>query len=185
MAAPEFSYGQVKYNGETTSVDSDGATFLSKFGLEFDFMMSDTYAFSTGLIYSPKRLSLKAENADGTVIAEEYKIQYLQLPATLKLFTSEIQPDLKAYFQIGFMGEIMLYNEKLEDDNELVDKFQFFDFSFTGGAGLEYGAGVNTIIYGGVFYDLGLVNVIKEENAPEDDLTAKMRAWSLKIGLKF
>lgn len=185
MVAPEISYGQVDHSSELTNIESDGSTLLGRFGLEFDYMGSDTYAFSTGLLYSPKRLALKG-TAAGQTITEEYKIQYVQVPITVKLFTSEIQPDLKAYFQLGFLAEVLVNDEPLEDDHVLVDEFQFFDLAFTAGAGVEYGAGVNTIIYGGLCYDMGLVNVVKEfDSESSDDLSAKMRGWSLKLGLKF
>lgn len=183
MGAPVFSYGRPEHPEEY--VKNTGSKTLIRFGLEFDFMMSDSYAFSTGLIYSPERLSITYN--DGTTSFDEaYKVQYLQIPVTLKLFTSELQPDLKAYFQIGFIGEILLNNEPLDNDYYLIEDFKFYDFSFTGGAGIEYGPGVNTIIYGGVFYDHGLVNIVKTtSDLANGNISAKMSAFSIKVGLKF
>ena len=183
VVAPGFSSNRVKFQEDT--IGNDGSEFRTKFGLEFDFQASDNYAFSTGLIFAPKRVGISVDGPNES-FKEEYKVQYLQIPATLKLFTNEVQPDLKVYFQLGFMGEILLYTEALDNNSPLIEDFRFYDFSFTGGAGVEYGAGVNTIIYGGIFYDHGLANIVSDQ-APSvnGDLTVRTRFTSLKVGLKF
>ncbi|MFY0626432.1 MAG: PorT family protein [Reichenbachiella sp.] len=182
MVAPSLSYGRVKY--PTDTIKNNGSTLLFKFGLEFDFMMSDNYAFSTGLLYSPERLAIKAIDASSGSFVEEYRVQYLQIPATLKLFTNEVAQDLKVYFQIGFLGEILLNSEPTETDFTLINGFKFYDFSFTGGAGVEYGAGVNSIIYGGIFYEHGLVNVINGYET-NDEIISRLSNFNFKVGLKF
>ncbi|MDW3208659.1 MAG: porin family protein [Reichenbachiella sp.] len=185
MVGTGISMNRVKYVDDSFGdITKDGSAFKFKFGLEADFMVSETYAFSTGLIFAPKRAGYTIHPEGGTPYTEDYKVHYLQLPVTLKLFTSELQPDLKAFFQIGFKGEIKLFNEPFEEDYTLIDEFRFFDCSFTGGVGVEYGAGVNTIIYGGIFYDRGLVNIVKSTIAT-NDLTTKMDMLDLRVGLKF
>lgn len=190
--SPGLSMSRVKYlPNDDTQVDKGDLAFRAKFGLEFDFPVTNNYAVSTGLIYAPKRVSIETSNFDEATTTilnqkEEYKAQYLQIPLTLKLFTSEIQPDLRVFFQLGFMGEILLYNEKLDRDNVLVEDFRFFDFSFTGGAGLEFGPEINSQLYGGIFYDRGLVNIIHKQNSDlSDDLAVRMDMIHLKLGIKF
>ena len=183
VVAPGFSGNRVKFEEDTVS--NDGSEFRTKFGLEFDFPMTDNYSFGTGLIFAPKRVGISIDGPGGS-FKEEYKVQYLQIPATLKLFTNEIQPDLKVYFQLGFMGEIILFSEAVDNDYFMIEDFRFYDFSFTGGAGLEYGAGVNTIVYGGLFYDHGLANIVADQSDQiQGDLTIRSRFYSIKIGLKF
>ncbi|MEP2023547.1 MAG: porin family protein [Reichenbachiella sp.] len=186
VVGPSISMNRVTYIDDNNfDYKNDGAAFKFRFGLEADFMLSETYAFSTGLIFAPKRAGFSISPLDGSAPStEDYKVHYLQLPATLKLFTSEIQPDLKLFFQLGFKGEIKLFDEPFKEDYELIEEFHLFDCSFTGGVGVEYGAGVNTILYGGIFYDRGLVNIIKSSNA-ENELTSKMHTLDLKLGLKF
>lgn len=185
MVAPSISMNRVAYVEDATGdITNDGSKMKFKFGLEADFMLSETYAFSTGLIFAPKRAGFTVGPAGAESYSEDYKVHYLQLPVTLKLFTSEIQPDLKAFFQIGFKGEIKLHDEPYKDSYQLVEKFHLFDCSFTGGVGVEYGAGINTILYGGIFYDRGLVDIVKSSNA-DHSLTTKMDMLDLKIGLKF
>ncbi|UXX80281.1 PorT family protein [Reichenbachiella carrageenanivorans] len=185
MVAPSISMNRVVYVEDATGdITNDGSKMKFKFGLEADFMLSETYAFSTGLIFAPKRAGFTVEPVGASPYTEDYKVHYLQLPMTLKLFTSEIQPDLKAFFQIGFKGEIKLHDEAYEDDYVLIEKFHLFDCSFTGGVGVEYGAGINTILYGGIFYDRGLVDIVKSSKA-DGPLITKMDMLDLKIGLKF
>lgn len=190
--SPGFSFTRTKYlPSDDTQIDKGEQAFRAKFGLEFDFPLTNNYSFSTGLIYAPKKVSVKASQFDETTTSimnqsEEYKAQYLQIPLTLKLFTSEIQPDLRVFFQLGFMGEILLYDEPMDRDNVLVDDFKFFDVSFTGGAGLEFGPEINSQLYGGIFYDRGLVNIIKDQNSDiSDDLAVRMDMIHLKLGIKF
>lgn len=186
VVGPSISMNKVKYIDDADfNYTNDGSAFKFRFGLEADFMLSETYAFSTGAVFAPKRAGFTIDPLDGSAPStQDYKVHYLQLPATLKLFTSEIQPDLKLYFQLGFKGEIKLFDEPFKEDYDLIEKFHLFDCSFTGGVGVEYGAGVNTVLYGGIFYDRGLVNIVKSSIA-ENSLTAKMHTLDLKLGLKF
>ena len=186
VVGPSISMNRVKYIDDANlDYSNDGSALRFRFGLEADFMLSETYAFSTGLLFAPKRAGFTITPLNGSAQStEDYKVHYLQLPVTLKLFTTEIQPDLKLFFQLGFKGEIKLFDEAFEEDYVLIEKFHLFDCSFTGGVGVEYGAGVNTVFYGGIFYDRGLVDIVKSSNA-DNALTTKMHSLDLKLGLKF
>lgn len=117
---------------------------------------------------------------------EVYNLQYLQIPISLKLYTTEIQPDLRPFFQIGFLTEVKLFDEPIYPTYDLVEDFKFYDVSFLGGMGVEYGAGVNTVLYLGLFYSRGLVNIVKTTTDPVDEiLVAKMDAFNLRLGVKF
>ncbi|SHJ97410.1 Outer membrane protein beta-barrel domain-containing protein [Reichenbachiella agariperforans] len=190
--SPGFSFTRTTYQPSDDSQVSKGdMAFRAKFGLEIDFPITETYAFSTGILFAPKKISVVASDFDQITTSiinqkEEYKAQYLQIPATLKLFTSEIQPDLRLFFQLGFMGEILLYDQAFDKDYIMIEKFRFFDFSFTGGIGVEYGAEINTRLYAGVFYDRGLVNVVRDQNDDlAADLSIRMDMLHLKVGVKF
>ncbi|MEO9803510.1 MAG: porin family protein [Reichenbachiella sp.] len=186
VVGPSISMNRVKYKADpAVDLTNDGSKLKFKFGLEADFMLSETYAFSTGLIFAPKRAGYTIQPTDGSAEStEDYKVHYLQIPLTLKLFTTEIQPDIKAFFQLGFKGEVKLFDEPFEEDYGLIEEFHVLDCSFTGGVGVEYGAGVNTVFYGGIFYDRGLVDIVKSSSA-DNTLTTKMDMLDLKIGLKF
>lgn len=185
IVGPSVSMSRVKHKTDATGdVMNDGAALKFKFGLEADFMISDTYAFSTGVIFAPKRAGYTIKSANGAESKEDYKVHYIQLPVTLKLFTSEIQPDIKAFFQLGFKGEVKIFDEPFNENYEFIEDFRLFDCSFTGGIGVEYGAGVNTVLYGGIFYDRGLVDIVKSSKAA-NPLETKLDMLDIKFGLKF
>ena len=180
---PSISTNRVKFKANNGDITNDGSALRFKFGLEVDMPISDSYVFSTGLIYAPKRAGFTVESI-GNTAQEDYKLQYLQLPLTLKLYTNEIQPDIKAYFQLGFLAEVKIFSEPFEDDYVLIEDFKLYDTSFVFGAGVEYGAGLSSLLYGGIFYNRGLINVVDEANIT-DDLAARLDMFTLQVGLKF
>ena len=183
--APGISLNRVKDKSSNSNVDVSKyeSVFKFKFGMEADFMVSDTYSFSTGLFFAPKRLSMTYNDGTSSRV-EIYRLQYVQIPVTLKLYTSEIQPDIKAFFHLGFLFEVKVFDEAFDESYNLVDEFEFFDVAFQFGLGIEYGAGINSILYGGIYYERGLVNVVKRTSTA-DDIIAKIDHLSLRLGIKF
>lgn len=184
---PSLSLSRVKFKADDGDITNDGSAARFRFGLELDLPVgaSESYVFSTGLIYTPKRAGFRIEDPAGNVTKEDYRLQYLQLPLTLKLYVREIQPDLTAYFQLGFLAEFKLFSEPIEDDFTLIKQFRFFDTSFVFGAGVEYGAGVSSVIYGGLFYNRGLMNIVQTTQGAGAELTSKLDMLGLQVGLKF
>ncbi len=184
--SPSISSNRVKYkNDAATDISKNGAAFKLRLGLEIDFPIknADTYFISTGLIFSPKRAGLTIDSVGGSY-TEGYKLQYLQIPLTLKLYTNEIMPDVKTYFQLGFLGEVLVYDEPEGDDYSMVKKIKPYDTSFVFGIGAEYGASISSLIYAALIYNRGLVNIVSESPAAKD-LNINLDMISLQIGIKF
>lgn len=177
--APVITSNRAKNDMKT--VENDGSKMKFSIGLIADKPLSETYFLSSGLIYLPKRLAFK--NADGSV-EDEYKLQFLQIPATLKLFTNEIAPDLKAYLQVGSALEIMVFNEDL-DTNSTIEKFTPIDVPVILGAGIEFRAGINTTLFGGISYHRGLINAVNEASPGFEDLQLRNTLFSIDLGVKF
>ncbi len=178
--APVISSNRAKNDLQT--VENDGSKMKFSIGLVADKTLSDTYFLSSGLIYLPKRIAFR--NADGTV-EEEYKLQYLQIPATLKLFTNELAPDLKAYLQVGSALEIKVFDEAEDPSFVNVEKFTPIDIPVILGAGIEYRAGINTTLFGGFSYQRGLINAVNEASAAFEDLQLRSTIFSIDFGVKF
>ena len=178
--APVITANRAKNDAQT--VENDGSKMKFSIGLIADKTLSDTYFLSSGLIYLPKRVAFR--DATGT-IEEEYKLQYLQIPATLKLFTNEIAPDLKGYLQLGSALEIMVFNEEEDPSFTTVEKFTPIDIPVILGAGVEFRAGINTTIFGGFSYQRGLVNVVNSAEAGLGDLQLRNTIFSIDLGVKF
>jgi len=170
-----------RVTNEAQDVDSDGAKLKMSVGLIVDKQLSDAYFLSSGLIYVPKRAAFRAA-ADST---EEYTLQYLQVPITLKLFTNEVAPDMKIYFQVGGALEVKVFDEPKDPTYDTVEKFNPADFSVILGSGVEYRAGINTTIFAGISYQRGLANVVNEAVVGAEDLQIRNTILSFDLGVKF
>ncbi|MEM0939620.1 MAG: porin family protein [Bacteroidota bacterium] len=177
--SPVIASNRVTNDAQT--LDNDGSVLRLSVGLVVDKPLSDSYFLSTGLIYIPKRAAFRTDSAT----SEEYTLQYLQIPTTLKLFTNEIAPDVKVYFQVGGALEIKVFDEADEPDFNTVEKFNTADFSVIVGSGVEYRAGINTTIFGGISYQRGLANTVNETIAGADDLKIRNTLVSIDLGVKF
>ena len=150
-------------------------------GLVVDKPLTDAYYLSSGLIYMPKRVAFRTDSAT----SEEYTVQYLQIPATLKLFTNEVAPDIKVYFQVGTALEFRVFDEPKDPANQVIRKFNPVDFLVILGSGIEYRAGINTIIFGGISYQRGLANTVSETIGGAEDLQIRNTIVSFDLGVKF
>ena len=162
------------------------------FGLVIDKEFTDSYTLSSGLIYVPKEVMISiapdAGNPTPFNSLESYKLQYLQLPLTLKLFTNEVSPDLRAFFQIGMAVEIKVYEEPdlTLPEQEVVAEFQPINIPVVLGTGIEYSLGINTVAFVGVSYHRGLNNIVKTTNgAFAQELEVRSTVLSIDVGVKF
>jgi hypothetical protein len=156
------------------------------FGPVYDHFITDNYSFSTGLLYAPKRVGLERRHPNDPTKnrAESYNLQYLQLPATLKLFTNELALDTRIFFQLGGITEIKINEKPMNKVDPIVTRFQFFDVSLHLGAGVEHRLSYNTILFGGFFYNRGLINAAAK--TPElDGLRINNDLLGLDLGIKF
>lgn len=182
--APVVSSNRV--TNDTQAYENDGSSMKLSVGLVLDKPLSDTYYFSSGLIYMPKRAAFR--NEDATII-EEYKLQYVQIPLSLKLFTNEVSPDMKLFFQVGGGLEVKVFDEPEEPDFSSIEQFNPVDLAVLLGSGLEFRAGINTTIFGGISYQRGLSNIVNETTAGfvegEDKLQIRNTIVSIDLGVKF
>ncbi|MEO1256498.1 MAG: porin family protein, partial [Bacteroidota bacterium] len=185
--SPLVTSNRVTFSSDTLSISNDGLNPRFSLGLIVDKPITDTYSFSTGLVYLPKGVSISTNGSNGGSfrVDEEYRLQYLQIPLTFKLFTNEVHPGLKIYFQVGGGLEVLLHDEPRNDDFEVVEDFSFFDASVILGGGVEYKLGSSTILYGGISYQRGLINIINETISLENDLEIRNTVVSLDLGIKF
>ena len=79
---------------DAPEVENDGSHLGFRFGLLSDFKLgsSTNYFFSTGLFMNSMGAKLKTTLTDSlkTVVNSEVKLQYVELPITIKLKTNEI-----------------------------------------------------------------------------------------------
>lgn len=178
--SPLLSVNRVASDDANISATSDGVGFRASFGPIVDFFLMENYYFSTGLLYTPKRAGITIR---GIEQSEDYKLQYLQLPATLKMFTNELALDTRLYFQVGGIPEIKI-DEKNTDGDTFVRKFRAIDFSVMAGFGIEYRLGVSSTAFAGISYSRGLINAASKR-FDNHDFKLKHDLISLDFGMKF
>lgn len=164
-------------------------------GVIADYFFGENYAFSTGIIYNAKGagVSYRDITADPAVNrSDEFAIQYLEIPITLKLLTNDIATDTRLYFQAG--GSLdprisaKINGDKLDANDEKYTKhFNLMDISALFGVGAEMQMGESTKIFGGFSYHRGLIDIddFYEEKFDNKNIEIKSNYVSLDLGLKF
>ncbi|RZJ93074.1 MAG: PorT family protein, partial [Hymenobacter sp.] len=137
----------------------------------------------------------------GTVfprVSQKIAVQYLEIPATIKLFTNEISPDTRVYFQVGgsiaFPVSTRINGDKFYTDaynnNTQTDASKHVfavDANLIGGLGVEYQLGKSTKVLTGISYHHGLIDLDRyfEKNRGFSDVNIKNSVFALDLGLKF
>ena len=183
--APALSTNRVTNKEVDVEFNTNGLGARLVIGPTLDFYLSDNYDFHTGILFTPKYVGITRRNpSTGAEINEKYKLQYLQIPVALKLYTDEVAYDKKIYFVIGGTADIKIYEEPSRPSNLLITDFRGFDFTALIGAGLQMRMGPGTIIEAGFSYGRGLVNIVKETDS-DFNHTLKNDMLNLDLTIKF
>jgi len=179
--APNITFNRIDADADNTDFSTEGVGLRFQLGPVFDIEFKENHYFSTGLIFTSKRSAFSADSA-GTAYIEDYSPQYLQVPITLKLFTEEIGLDKKIYFQFG--GTVDFKTNTPGDEEKIVRSFNFIDLNSLLAVGLEYGIGINTKLFGGIIYQRGLLDTIKD-NVYGDNFKLRNDFVGLEVGVIF
>ena len=164
-------------------------------GVIADYFFGENYAFSTGIIYMGKGAGVKYNYSNGTTTiagSDEFGIQYLEIPVSVKLFTNDIATDTRLYFQAGGSLDPRISAKVNGDKLDAADKkytthFNLMDISALIGAGAELQMGESTKIFGGLSYHRGLIDIDDsyEESFDNKNIEIKSTYVALDLGLKF
>ena len=92
-------------------------------GVILDYYFRENYAFSTGLIYNAKGAGVSY--TDPTTSArrsDEYSIQYLEIPLTIKLFTNDVATDTKVFAGLSYHRGLIDVDDFYEQRNQFNNK---------------------------------------------------------------
>ncbi|GAB3637788.1 hypothetical protein GCM10027422_33780 [Hymenobacter arcticus] len=187
-----------------TSFQSESSKFSFGGGIFMDYFFGENYAFNTGLFLTGKGGTISylerplSSSTSGTRIDQKIAIQYLEIPATIKLFTNEIAPATRVYFQVG--GSVAFpVSTRINGDKFYTDSYNGFaqtdaskhvfavDANLIGGLGVEYQLGKSTKVLTGISYHHGLIDLDRyfEKNRGFSDVNIKNSVFALDLGLKF
>jgi hypothetical protein len=198
--SPSISYLRTD-SPSATSFSSESSKFSFGGGIFMDYFFGENYAFNTGLFLTGKGGTISYTDRSGSVTARvEQKIamQYLEVPLTVKLFTNEVAPDTRIYFQVG--GSLAIpVQTRINGQKNYIDPFNSnsestagshvfdVDANIIGAVGAEYQLGQSTKFLAGLSYHHGLIDTDRyfEKTRNFDSVNIKNSIFSLDLGLKF
>ena len=196
--APSLDINTAEGMGNYSGFRPNGVGIRMSVGPSLDyFFFKNRYAFSTGLWYTIKRSGFQMPGSFGQSVwnpgtpekESVYNLQYLQIPATVKLFANNIAPAIRLYVQTGGLLSLKLAEKPLDQvRNGLYTaesggsrrQYGFGDIELLLGAGIQYKINQNNAFNLGMSYQRGLINI-----ARGSELVSKSRIVSLDLGLKF
>lgn len=179
-----FNQGTLTADNQADNLDGGASGLRFIFGLVSDFNLIDEKVyFSTGLVYLTKTAGLDGEFRGLT--DNKYNLQYMQVPITLKLFTNEVMPGARVFFQLGGGLELKL-SEKVKTENNTNNEdpidFQVIDVPLILASGIEFDLGEN-LLYGSLGYQRGLINAAKKVD--EGKLVIRNQLLTINVGFFF
>lgn len=183
---------------DVKGLKSDGSRLGFRFGLLGDVQLGDNanYFFSTGLFLNNVGFKTSTTVAAHDSIAAltskgESKLQYIELPVSIKLKTNEI--GYMTYFgQVGFDVGVLTAAKGKVADGDFEDASDFvapIRVALAVGGGLEYNFSGNTSALVGIKYSNGFTNVNKDKvsvGGVDVDLPkAKLHYFELTLGALF
>lgn len=194
-------------------VDSNGSNLAFKMGMMGDYYLDseERFALSSGInitfnqggalkynnlggsgnLFPDSELSTASLDSLANGTSVRYKLQYLEIPVSLKMRTG----DIAGGGYMRFFAEVPLFTlgintravadidatggegQKVNGDINLLNIFWGL------GGGVEYTVGQNTTLIGGIFYQNGMFDVTQDNSA--DDNKASLHSLTLRLGVMF
>ncbi|SFQ40228.1 porin family protein [Hymenobacter arizonensis] len=179
---------------------SDGSQFGFGGGLVVDYFFGENYALSTGLLLNGRGGTISYRDVSGGqpfTATQKFNMQYLQAPLTVKLFTNEVAPDTRLYFQVGGSLNVpigtRINSSKFYTDpataqeTKASDHVLFLDADALASLGVEFQLAKSTKVFAGISYNRGLIDIDRYFEKTRDfrDITIKNSSVALDLGIKF
>jgi len=153
--------------------DGGGYQNTPKFGFAYgllaDFAFTENYYFATGLLINTLNSESAYANpaidyAPGTDLTHSYRLQYAEIPISLKL-KSTMRYFRSYYGQFGFTGGVKLNAKEKGPGNptrtSMGDDADFFRLALQIGGGVEWQLDHNMVMVTGLSFNNGFTRVIK------------------------
>ena len=197
--APGVSWLKSDNSGENNATLNDGSLLRLSYGFITDFRISANYTFSTGVDVNYEGGKLKRQPNDSTLWNQKLRLQYIEIPLTIRLNTNRIGY-LKYYFQAGIAPGINLRSNydatevstKNSYENDYTNKdvmkdINAINLSMIIGGGLNYNLTGSTDLLLGITFHNGLIDVTDKDASNQVLKESKLKAnlVSLNVGILF
>ena len=195
--------GWIKTDDKDTK--SDGSKLGFAYGLVTEFRFADNYAFATGLEVAYRNSKIKGEStttlndtSTKIILERSMKIQYLEIPLTLKLKTNEIgyfryflqigvapgfkmraRADDKIAVETSTAGVSIGRSTEESSNEDIKDDINNLNMSMIISGGVEYNISGNTNLLLGLVFNNGFSDIA------DGEFNAKSNYFGLNIGVLF
>ncbi len=189
-ASPSFAW----LNTETASYKRDGVKLGFSYGLIVDVPFSKSADFSSGVFinHTGGKLNFSDIREESiTSVSRNYSLSYLEVPATIKMRTSEFgyftyyaQFGLDFGFQIG-ASAMESYGRPVRQVDDFNKETHFLSSALIMGIGTEYAFGGRTALKVGITYNNGFLGVLKGKDNLGRTRKATASSFELSLGVIF
>lgn len=181
------TFGWLKYD-RPEDVEGDGLRTGFSYGVLGDFGFSDNYYFGTAVTVTTMNAKTQPLPADASSSAI-YKLQYIEIPLTLKLKSNPIQ-NSRFYGQFGLAAAVKIGAKQdgtirrgdvveIVNDADISSSINAFRLGLLFGAGAEWRIAENIDLLAGISYNNGLSDIFDTNDK------AKNSYLSLNLGVFF
>lgn len=166
--------------------ERDGYKLGFGYGVQTEFRLQENYSIASGVQVSYRGGSLNYKTASSADSSVDYTLQYVEIPLTLKMLTNQFNKT-RIFGQFGFSPGLNIrshINREINGDDDFMDYVNLLNVNMIIGAGIEYTISGSTVLFAGLEFNNGFVNVFDKKT---DDLTpegvGKMKGVSNFLGL--
>ncbi len=184
--SPTVSSNRISSSIDSLTISENGIGLRFIAGIYADRFIGGNTHFSTGIYYVPKRISYEiTDNFTRAPRKETYDVQYIQVPATLRLVTGEITLDTRLFFNVGSALDIKIHDDQENAEASIVEKVRNIDATLILGTGVERRISTTTNIYAGFTYRRGLLNTVVNRTGSNSSFEIKNDLFSLDLMIRF
>jgi hypothetical protein len=178
----------------------DGSNLGFSYGVVTEFAISKNYVFATGVNVTYRGGKVKYQPAIDTSYSAKLKIQYVEIPVTLKMKTNE-KNNIKYFGQFGLTPGIKIRAKadpvnvnypgysKTEDKVDIMSSVKNFNLNMVIAAGAEYTISGTTALFGSIEFNNGFIDIFRSfdsgVNGNQVYLKGYTNFFALNVGILF